>query len=168
MPLNAGTTAQDLILQRLNPTIEAGDRSFAQTLANQGLAPGTEAYNTAFRNREMSKNDLYNQAALQGINLDQQNRASALQEQAYSQDRPLNLINALRTGSQVQNPQFGNFAQQQYTPGADYMGATNAQYQAALDATNTENANTAGLMGRLFSLGGAALGSPWLGNKLFG
>lgn len=37
MPLNAGMTAQDLILQRLNPTIEAGDTSFKQALANQGL-----------------------------------------------------------------------------------------------------------------------------------
>lgn len=70
MPINAGTTAQDLILQRLNPTIQAGDVSFRQQLANQGLTPGTEAYDKAFRNREMSKNDLYNQAALQGINLD--------------------------------------------------------------------------------------------------
>lgn len=80
MPLNAGTTAQNLILQRLDPTIQAGDRSFAQTLANQGLAPGTEAYNTAFRNREMSKNDLYSQAALQGINLDMSARQQQLNE----------------------------------------------------------------------------------------
>jgi len=70
MPINAGTNAQELILQRLNPTLQAGDVSFRQQLANQGLTPGTEAYDKAFRNREMSKNDLYNQAALQGINLD--------------------------------------------------------------------------------------------------
>jgi hypothetical protein len=80
MPLNAGITAQNLILQRLDPTIQAGDRSFAQTLANQGLAPGTEAYNAAFRNREMSKNDLYSQAALQGINLDMGARQQQLNE----------------------------------------------------------------------------------------
>lgn len=80
MPINAGTTAQDLILQRLNPTITAGDTSFRQQLANQGLAPGTEAYNTAYRNREMSKNDLYNQAALQGINLDMAARQQGLNE----------------------------------------------------------------------------------------
>jgi len=80
MPLNAGTTAQNLILQRLDPTIQAGDKSFAQTLANQGLAPGTEAYNTAFRNREMSKNDLYSQAALQGIGLDMGARQQQVNE----------------------------------------------------------------------------------------
>ena len=80
MPINAGTTAQDLILQRLNPTLEAGDVSFRQQLANQGLAPGTEAYDKAFRNREMSKNDLYNQAALQGINLDMAARNQSINE----------------------------------------------------------------------------------------
>ena len=81
MPINAGTTAQDLILQRLNPTITAGDTSFKQALANQGLAPGTAAYDAAFRNRELSKNDLYNQAALQGINLDMAARQQGLNEQ---------------------------------------------------------------------------------------
>ena len=166
--MNVGQTAQDAIMSRLNPKFDQQEEALRQRMANQGITLGSEAYGNEQRQFQQGRNDAYLQAALQGINLDQQNRASALQEQAYSQDRPLNLINALRTGSQVQNPQFGNFAQQQYTPGADYMGATNAQYQAALDATNTENANTAGLMGGLFSLGGAALGSPWLGNKLFG
>jgi len=81
MPINAGTTAQDLILQRLNPTIEAGDTSFKQALANQGLAPGTQAYDAAFRNRSQQINDLYNQAALQGINLDMAARQQGLNEQ---------------------------------------------------------------------------------------
>jgi hypothetical protein len=112
MPINAGTTAQDLILQRLSPTIEAGDRSFAQTLANQGLAPGTQAYNTAFRNREMSKNDLYSQAALQGIGLDMNARQqgfgelmnrAGLYNTALGQDFSQGLSRA----------QFGNQTQQQ-------------------------------------------------------
>ena len=81
MPINAGTTAQDLILQRLNPTIEAGDTSFRQQLANQGLAPGTQAYDAAYRNRSQQINDLYNQAALQGINLDMAARQQGLNEQ---------------------------------------------------------------------------------------
>jgi hypothetical protein len=80
MPINAGTNAQNLILQRLNPTIQAGDVSFRQQLANQGLTPGTEAYDKALRNREMSKNDLYNQAALQGINLDMAARNQSVNE----------------------------------------------------------------------------------------
>jgi hypothetical protein len=80
MPTNAGMNAQQAILSRLDPTIQAGDTSFKQALANQGLAPGTAAYDAAFRNREMSKNDLYNQAALQGINLDMAARQQGLNE----------------------------------------------------------------------------------------
>ena len=80
MPTNAGISAQQAILSRLDPTIQAGDVSFKQALANQGLAPGTAAYDAAFRNREMSKNDLYNQAALQGINLDMSARQQGLNE----------------------------------------------------------------------------------------
>ena len=123
MPINAGTTAQDLILQRLNPTIEAGDTSFKQALANQGLAPGTEAYNAAFRNREMSKNDLYNQAALQGINLDMSARQQGLNEllgiggfQNQAQLQRAGLYNQAlgQDFSQgLQRAQFGNQAQQQ-------------------------------------------------------
>jgi hypothetical protein len=112
MPINAGTRAQDLILQRLQPTMDQGDTSFKQALANQGLAPGTEAYNAAFRNREMSKNDLYNQAALQGINLDMSARQQGYNElmgnaglynMALGQDYSQGLSRA----------QFGNTAQQQ-------------------------------------------------------
>jgi hypothetical protein len=123
MPLNAGMTAQNLILQRLDPTIQAGDRSFAQALANQGLAPGTEAYNTAFRNREMSKNDLYSQAALQGINLDmgarQQQVNEALGIGGFQNQAQLNRAGLYNTAlgqdfSQgLQRAQFGNQAQQQ-------------------------------------------------------
>jgi hypothetical protein len=80
MPTNAGMSAQQAILSRLNPTIEAGDTSFKQALANQGLAPGTAAYDAAMRNREASKNDLYSQAALQGINLDMAARQQGLNE----------------------------------------------------------------------------------------
>jgi len=80
MPTNAGMSAQQAILSRLDPTIQAGDTSFKQALANQGLAPGTAAYDAAFRDREMSKNDLYNQAALQGINVDMAARQQGLNE----------------------------------------------------------------------------------------
>ena len=120
MPINAGTTAQDLILQRLNPTITAGDTSFRQQLANQGLAPGTAAYDTAYRNREMSKNDLYNQAALQGINLDMAARQQGLNE-----------LNTLGT--------FGNTAQLQ---GAGlYNTAVGQNFGQGITANQLKNAS---------------------------
>jgi len=128
MPINAGTRAQDLILQRLNPTLESGDVSFRQQLANQGLAPGTEAYDKAFRNREMSKNDLYNQAALQGINLDMAARNQSINE----------LLGLGTFGNQAQlagaglyNTAMGqNFGQGMQGQGTEYSQALNkAQFQ---------------------------------------
>jgi hypothetical protein len=96
------------------------------------------------------------QAALQGISLDQANRASALQEQAYVQDRPLNLVNALRSGAQVQSPQFQSYYNQGQTGGADYSGAANQQYSADISNYNAQSA--ASPMNGLFSLGGTVLG----------
>jgi hypothetical protein len=105
---------------------------------------------------------------LQGINLDQANRSAALQEQAYLQDRPLNLINALRSGNQVQAPQFQQFAQQATTSGPDLLGATNAQYNAQVDAVNAQNAQTSGLLGGLMGVGMGFAGLPVAGGGSLG
>lgn len=134
MPLNAGITAQNLILQRLDPTIQAGDRSFAQTLANQGLAPGTEAFDAAFRNREMSKNDLYNQAALQGINLDMSARNQQLNE-------------AIGTGSFENQAQLSRAGLYNQALGQDYGTAFNRAnlFNQALGQDYGTEFNRAGL-----------------------
>ena len=78
------------------------------------------------------------------------------------QDRPLNVVNALRTGNQVQGPQFVNPSQQGFAPGPDLLGATQAQYQADLGNYNAKAAQQGGLMGGLFNIGSAAMSSPWL------
>ena len=117
MPINAGTTAQQLILQRLNPTIEAGDTSFKQSLANQGLAPGTAAYDAAFRNRSQQVNDLYNQAALQGINLDM-----SANQQGYNQ--------ALSNAGLYNSAVGQNYGQGMQTQGTQFsQGLNKAQFQ---------------------------------------
>jgi hypothetical protein len=164
--INVGQTAQEAILARLNPQFAQQEEALRARLANQGIGVGSEAFGNDFRQFNQKRNDAELQAALYGIGLDDQNRKSALAEQAYLQDRPLNLINALRSGAQVQNPTFPSFAQQGTTAGPNYLGAADAQYGAAVDAANAENAGLGGMMGGLFSLGGAALGSPWLGGAL--
>jgi hypothetical protein len=137
MPTNAGISAQQAILSRLDPTIQAGDTSFKQALANQGLAPGTAAYDAAFRNREMSKNDLYNQAALQGINLDMSARQQGLNE-----------LNTLGTfGNQAQLAGAGLYNQavsqnfgQGVTADQLYNSAVNQNFNQALAAQQANNA----------------------------
>lgn len=129
MPINAGTTAQDLILQRLNPTIEAGDVSFRQQLANQGLTPGTEAYDKAFRNREMSKNDLYSQAALQGIGLDMSARNQSINE----------LLGLGTFGNQAQLAGAGLFNQAMGQNFGQGLTAQNQGYNQALAKAQFQN-----------------------------
>ena len=135
MPTNSGINAQQAILSRLDPTIQAGDTSFKQALANQGLAPGTAAYDAAFRNREMSKNDLYNQAALQGINIDMAARQQGLNEQLsqaglYNSAVGQNFGQGI-TADQLANAVVGqNYGQGMTTQGTQFsQGLNKAQFQ---------------------------------------
>lgn len=78
--VNAGMTGQNAILSRLQPQIQQNSQALANQLANQGITQGSEAYNNAMRTQGQQQNDLYTQAALQGIGLDQSANA-----QGYSQ-----------------------------------------------------------------------------------
>jgi len=165
--IDVGQTAQQAILSRLNPQMQQREEQLRAQMANQGIGLGSTAFGREMANYNQGRNDLEMQAALQGIGLDQANRASALQEQAYLKDRPLNLINALRTGNQVQNPQFQQFAQQATTGGPNMLGAANAQYGAQMNAYNADQAQQGGLMKGLFGLATAPLGGTAIGG-MFG
>lgn len=155
--IDVGKTAQEAIMSRLQPQLAQQEEALRARLANQGITLGSDAYGRENTIQGQRANDLMLQAALQGINLDQQNRASALQEQAYLQDRPLNLINALRTGNQVQNPQFQGFSNQTTTAGPDLLGANQAQYQAAISANNAAGAGMTGLLSGLTDVAGLGI-----------
>jgi len=76
-----------------------------------------------------------NLAALSG-----NQRNQALQEAFAMQSRPLDLVSALRTGSQVQQPQFQNFAQQETVAGPNMMQAANLDYQGQIGLFNAGEA----------------------------
>lgn len=158
--INPGETAQDAIMRRTQPMLDRSRNSAETRMANQGIQQGSEAWKNAQDDIGRQENDAYSQAALQGIQTGQQARQQGIQEQQYFNSRDLNNLNALRTGSQVTNPQFGSYAQQATTAGPDYMGAAQAGYGAQMDAYNAQQAGSGGLMGGLFSLGSAALGAP--------
>lgn len=166
MPIQ-GESVQDAIMGRLQPQIERNRAGLEQRLANQGITMGSEAWDNAMTDQSQSENDLYTDAALKGINTGLTARQQGIQEQYVGQDRPLNIINALRTGSQVSTPQFVNVPQQQTTAGPNMLGAAQAQYAGNMNNYNSQVAGDNSMMGGLFSLGGAALGSPWAG-KMFG
>ena len=154
MPINAGETYSDAIMRRLQPTMTASQNAFDTKMANQGIAPGSEAYANANREFQQQQNDLLTSAQVQGMNTGLGAQQQAFNQQAYNQMQPINVINALRTGTQVQNPNFVSPVQQANTGGADLLGAANAQYNSQVAATNAANAASSGFMGGLMNLGG--------------
>ena len=177
MPVNAGMTGQEAIMSRLNPSLARQRTTTETNLINQGLRPGTEAYDNAIRSLGEQETDARTQAVLQGLNLDiganQQGFGQALesgkfgntaQQQALAEaiqlrQLPLNEITALMSGSQIQNPQFGAYSGATVNA-APLFAASQAQGQFDANTYNQQvaqaNAQTAGM----YSLGGAALGAP--------
>lgn len=153
-----GQTVQDAVMSRLRPEIAQGQESLRSRLAAQGIGAGSEAYTNAMREQTQKENDLYTQAALQGINTGLTARQQGIQEQYAAQDRPLNIVNALRTGAQVQSPNFVNVPQQATTQGADLLGAATAKGQfdqqnyASKQAANSGLWNAVGTVGSAFFL----------------
>jgi hypothetical protein len=159
--INPGQTAQDAIMARLNPQFDRRQAALETQLANQGIARGTEAWNAAQTDLNNARNDATTQAALQGINLGQQARQQALQEQSFLRSEPINTLNSLRTGAQVSNPTFGATPQ-----GANYSNAMGQQYQANLGQYNAGQAQKNAINNGLFGLGSAFLGTTTGRNAL--
>ena len=156
-----GQSYQDAIMSRLAPQIERENASLEQQLANRGIAQGTDAYKQAKLMQSQKQNDLLNSATVQGLGLGLNANQQGFQQAAYNQMQPINVINALRTGSQVQNPSFVNTPQQANTAGPDLLGAANASYQNQLANYNAQQAAGGGFMNGLMSLGGS-LGSAYM------
>jgi hypothetical protein len=154
---NPSQSYQDAYMQRLAPQIQQGQEQLQQRLANQGIDIGSEAYDRAMRNQAQRENDLLLGATTQGFGIGQQARQQALQEQAYLRNEPLNTLSAVRTGAQVQGPQFVNSAQQATTSGPDLLGAAQMQYNAQMGDFNAQQAAQQNFNQGLMGLGGAGL-----------
>ena len=157
---NPGQSYQDAMMARLSPQIDRENQSFEQDMANKGIGAGTQAYNTAKQLLAQNQNDRLNQATVQGLNAGLTANQQAFAQAGYNQMQPINVINALRTGSQVQAPNFVNPALQATTQGPDLLGAAGQQYNAQLAQTNANNAASSGFMGGLMNMGASYLGRP--------
>jgi hypothetical protein len=158
--------------QGLSQIISGGQ--FANTAADQANAYGladrqqnlTELYDKAQFENAAGQQGIDNQLkaagfnnttkqqgyadAITGGNFQNQARGASMDEQAYLRSLPLNEYNALVSGTQVTNPQFGN------TPGvnspapAPVFAGAQAQNQSAIDLYNQQvaqgNSNTQGLV----------------------
>lgn len=145
--INPGQTAQDAIMARVQPMLNRQQDRMANQLANQGIQVGSQAYSDAQRDFGQQANDAYSQAGLQGIDLAQRARQQGMAEQGFYSQMPINLLNAVRQGSQVQTPQSGSQG-----PAANYLGAAQAQGQAALGQYGADVGqynNTLGTLGTI-------------------
>lgn len=135
----------DLGSKRLDPRFQRQRDATHTRLANQGIAPGSEAYNREMDLIGRSENDAYNQLLLQG-------RGQAMSEV----NMPLNQITALLSGSQVSNPNV-QYSAPQGAATTDVAGLINQNYGQQMNNYNTQMAQRNSLLGGLFGLGAAGI-----------
>lgn len=155
--MNPGQSYQDAYMQRLSPQINQSRESFDVKMANQGIPVDSEAYKRAALTQSQKENDLLAAATTQGFGVGQQANQQAYNQAMTNYNLPLNTLNSLRTGAQVQNPTFINAPQQATTSGADLLGATQMGYNAQLGASNAANAAQSNFNSGLMGLAGAGI-----------
>lgn len=144
-----GTKLSDIQKTFLDPQWDRNQKSLESDLLNRGITPGSEAYTTAMRNFSQQRQDAYNKAYLDSYTTAEN---AALTER----NQPLNELQALMAGTQVQQPGFTSTPQTQVS-GTDYAGLVENNYNQKVASNNAA-------MGGIFGLGSAALGG-WAMNK---
>jgi hypothetical protein len=124
---------------------------------NQAYSQGLSSFDAA----NAANGQAYSQAlGTYGVNQQAIQISNAAQQQSYSQAmqkyqtayanayqdylQPLNSMNAVMSGQQVNAPTMPGFASSGYSPGADYSGAASAtgQYNSGVAAQNSANASS--------------------------
>jgi hypothetical protein len=149
---------EDALMQRMNPSLQQNRAALEQKLANQGLQPGSEAYDRALQTATAQENDArfgailnagQEQSRLAGLAQNQAAFQNSAQQQAYNQQlgngQFANSAQAQQYSQNANNAAFGNSAQQQsYTQAlnsAQFGNTANQQmYQNQNTATGANNA----------------------------
>ena len=157
----------------LDPQYQNQQNQLNASLANQGIVPGSQAYQNAQDEQSRNQTFAYQQAADQAqagagteqsrlADLGLQNQAQAAQLYTQQYQQPLNLYNSLETGTQASLPQFQGTSQTNTAP-PNVLGAYANNYQGQLNAYNAQvgsyNSALSGASGILGSLGSAAIKS---------
>jgi hypothetical protein len=158
--INPGEDMTQSIMRRLQPTLAMEQKQFDTQMANQGIPLGSEAYENARRMFDQRQNDKLVSSVIQGTQTGLQARGQGFSEQAYQRNEPINTLNAVRSGSQVTNPNsfFVSAPQQATTAGADMLGAAGMTGNANIAAANATNAQRNAMISGLFNIGAAAAG----------
>lgn len=158
-PLGTGDQARDQAItgaynqatSRLDPQwSQAGESQQAQ-LANQGLDPGSQAYDNAMGNFNRSKNDAYSSAMNGAIGQGTAAQQATFGENLAAQNNPYNQLSAL-SGLTGQSP----VAQAGQAQAAQFLPAAMAQYGGAQNQFGAQQA------GKNSAMGGASQLAPLL------
>lgn len=138
---------RDQILSRFNEDFSRDNAALETKLVNQGLAPGSEAWNDAVALQGRQQTDArvqadlaagQEQSRLSGL------RSNALQEQIAVRNQPINEISALMSGGQVTVPQF-SAPFQQGVGATDVAGIIGDDYARRQQQANAFNSGAFGL-----------------------
>ena len=152
--INPGETYSDAIMRRLQPQQAHAAEQQAASLANQGIMPGSDAYNNAMRTFQQGQNDQLTSAITGGIGVGLTANQQSFNQQLQQANLPIQQLGAFQQATQ---PGYVNPYTQAATTGPDYTGAYATSQAAALAQQNAANAKTANTQSGLYSLGGAAL-----------
>lgn len=157
--------AYDSLMGRFNTDFAHTQAATDTSLRNQGLQPGSEAYNTQMDVLNRTKTDAQQQAEINATTLAGQNisqgqaiHSSQVGDYNATRDQPINEYSALfGLGNGVTQPNYVNTPQSSVAP-TDVAGMNLAAYQGQLASYNQQLASNNATMGGLFGLGGSVLG----------
>jgi len=159
------------LLGRVRPQQQQQQEQMQTQLRLQGLQPGTEAYDRAYRNLLTSHGDVQTDAQLRGLLAGGQEARDIYktqlggQQQGYSQAMEQYLLpweTARMTqglASGIQRPEFQGFSQAQQGEAPQMMDAAQQQYAQQMQAYNEEQKAKSAKQGQIGSLVGGVAGS---------
>lgn len=174
---------RELAMRGLEPMFNRSEESLRSRLAAQGVNAGTEAFGSEMEAFNTGKGNAYAAAELAARDTARNDRGQMLSELLgergtnlteaqgqYSMDttadlaarqNPLNEIIALMSGVQT-NPINPGSPGYTGVNGTDVAGIYQNNFANQMAGYQSEMSNRNALLGGLASLGGAAMGSPWL------
>jgi hypothetical protein len=152
--INPGQTYSDAILARLQPQQQHAAEMQAQSLANQGIMPGSDAYNNAMRTFQQGQNDQLTSAIVGGLQTGLQANQQSFNQQLQQANLPYQQLGAFQ---QATTPGYVNPYTQAATTGPDYTGAYATSNAAQIAQNNANLAQKNNLTSGLFGLGTAGI-----------
>jgi hypothetical protein len=107
-PISGGDMAQrqhieDALMARLNPSLERDQNALSQSLANQGLSPGSEAYTNAMQDQSRRVNDARLGVIGHGTQEMQATQAMDLARRSQAMGESSGLLNLAQNKQNIEN-----------------------------------------------------------------